>query len=283
MSQRRSIGLLAATPSYLVWAAFFLAPMAYLFVVSFWRVRQYRLMSDASFDNYLLAAGEYRHAIIFTIVLAALVAIITTTFAFALGYLIRFHAGRYGDLLLFVAMITLFGGYLVKIYAWKALLGSDGVINQALLGIGLITQPISWLLYSPLAVVITLVHFLLPYALLPINAALRGVADASVEAARDLGARPVRILVDVILPQCERGVLTAFALSFFVSAGDYVTPQLVGGPETFMVGNFIQSQFVNRMNSPVGAALAFVTMGITLVVVFAASIAYRRILRALSP
>lgn len=282
MSPRRSIGLLAAAPSYLVWAAFFLAPMIYLFVVSFWRVRQYQLISDASFDNYLLAAGEYRHAIIFTIVLAALVASITTVFAFALGYLIRFHAGRYGDLLLFVAIITLFGGYLVKIYAWKALLGSDGVINQALLGLGLINQPISWLLYSPLAVVITLVHFLLPYALLPINAALRGVGDASVEAARDLGARPVRILVDVILPQCERGVLTAFALSFFVSAGDYVTPQLVGGPDTFMVGNFIQSQFVNRMNSPAGAALAFVTLGITLVAVFAASIGYRRVLRALS-
>jgi len=283
MSRQRTLSLVGAAPSYLVWLAFFLAPMAYLFVVSFWRVRQYRLISDASFDNYILAAGEYRHAIIFTIALAGLVGIITTVFAFALAYLIRFHAGRYGDLLLFAAMITLFGGYLVKIYAWKVLLGSDGVINQALLSTGLIAQPISWLLYSPIAVVITLVHFLLPYALLPINAALRGVGDAAVEAARDLGARPIRILIDVILPQCERGVLTAFALSFFVSAGDYVTPQLVGGPETFMVGNFIQSQFVNRMNSPVGAALAFVTLGITIVVVFLASFAYRRVLKACAP
>ncbi|MBY0558483.1 ABC transporter permease [Hyphomicrobium sp.] len=280
MSSIRSRDVAAVAPSFLVWTGFFFAPILYLLVVSFWRVRQYKLVTDASFDNYLLAAGEYRHAIVFTLVLAALVGVVTTVFAFAMAYMIRFHAGRFGNVLLFIALTTLFGGYLVKIYAWKGLLGSTGIINQALLAAGLISEPISWFLYSPFAVVITLVHFLLPYALLPINAALRGVDDAPIEAARDLGARPSRILIDVILPQCERGILTAFALAFFVSAGDYVTPQLVGGTDTFMIGNFIQSQFVNRMNAPVGAALAFATLLMTLFVVALVSLLYRRILKA---
>ncbi len=282
MTGTRSHSVVAIAPSLLVWVGFFFAPVVYLFIVSFWRVRQYKLVTDVNFDNYVLAAGEYRHAIIFTVALAALVGVITTAFAFAMAYMIRFHAGRYGDVLLLIALTTLFGGYLVKIYAWKGMLGSDGLINQALLNIGLISEPISWLLYSPVAVVVTLVHFLLPYALLPINAALRGVVDAPIEAARDLGAPPSRILIDVILPQCDRGILTAFALSFFVSAGDYVTPQLVGGPETFMVGNFIQSQFVNRMNAPMGAALAFATLFATLVAIAIFSLTYRRLLRVYS-
>ncbi|CCB65474.1 ABC transporter permease [Hyphomicrobium sp. MC1] len=282
MINTRARSMAAISPSALVWVGFFFAPIAYLFIVSFWRVRLYKIVTDASFDNYALAAGEYRHAIIFTVLLAALVGVITTVFAFAMAYMIRFRAGRFGNVLLFIALTTLFGGYLVKIYAWKGLLGSDGIINQALLNVGLISEPIYWLLYSPVAVVVTLVHFLLPYALLPINAALRGVGDAPIEAARDLGARPGRILIDVILPQCDRGILTAFALSFFVSAGDYVTPQLVGGPETFMVGNFIQSQFINRMNAPVGAALAFATMLATLLAVGVFSLTYRRLLKACS-
>lgn len=280
MSGTRARSLAAIAPSFAVWAAFFCAPLLYLFVVSFWSVRQYKLVTDANVGNYLLAAGEYRHAVIFTVALAALVGAITTALAFALAFYIRFHAGRFGNLLLFIVLTTLFGGYLVKIYAWKGLLGSNGIINQALLGLGLISEPIASLLYSPLAVIITLVHFLLPYALLPINAALRGVADAPLEAARDLGAQPSRILLDVILPQCERGILTAFALAFFVSAGDYVTPQLVGGTETFMVGNFIQSQFVNRMNAPVGAALAFTTLFATLLVVSVVALLFRGLMKA---
>lgn len=282
MSGARWRGTLALTPSFIVWAGLFAAPMLWLFVVSFWRIRQYRLVTDTTLDNYLLAVGEYRHAIVFTVVIAAIVALITTVFAFALGYLIRFRAGRWGTPLLFVALTTLFGGYLVKIYAWKALLGTDGILNLALLEMRVIAEPLPWLLYSPVAIVITLVHFLLPYALLSINASLRGVADAPIDAARDLGAGSLRILATVILPQCQRGVLTAFGLSFFLSAGDYVTPQLVGGPNSFMVGNFIQSQFMNRMNAPVGGALAYTTLLVTLLVFLGLCFAYRRLMRALA-
>ena len=107
---------------------------------------------------------------------------------FVYAYIVRFRAGRYGPLLLFIVLITLFGGYLMKIYAWKTILGNEGVLNRALMPSGIIDQPITSLLYSPPAVVITLIHFLLPFAVLPIYASMRGITDIEIEAARDLGA-----------------------------------------------------------------------------------------------
>src|SRR4029079_11039871 len=102
--------------------------------------------------------------------------------------------GRCGDLLLIATLITLFGGYLVKIYAWKSILGADGLLNQALIAIGLTAHPLAFLIYSRTAVVIALVHFLLPFAILPVYAALRNVSETTVEAARDLGASGAQVL-----------------------------------------------------------------------------------------
>jgi spermidine/putrescine transport system permease protein len=135
------------------------------------------------------------------------------------------------------------------------------------------------LLYSPSAVVLTLVHFLLPFAILPIVGSLNGVKDEPIDAARDLGASAVRVVVDVVLPQCQPGIFAAFSISFLISAGDYVTPRLVGGPHTFMVGNFIESQFVNRLNAPMGSALAFAVLVFCLIALFIFRVAMARMLR----
>jgi spermidine/putrescine transport system permease protein len=185
---------------------------------------------------------------------------------FLYAYLIRFKAGRYGPLLLFVALVTLFGGYLMKIYAWKTILGNEGIMNSALLGAGIIEEPFTALLYSPAAVVVTLVNFLLPLAVLPIYGALRGIRDIEVDAARDLGARPVRILRDVIVPRSRAGLVAAFVFSFLIAAGDYVTPLLVGGKMT-MIGNLIAPQFGQFFNWPLGAAMSYAVLFIALVVV----------------
>lgn len=267
-------------PATLVFLAFFALPLGYFLVVSFWRLRLYKLVPDFSFSNYAEAYEQYLHAGLFTLFLSLTIAAITTGLAFAIAYLIRFRAGRFGPTILFIALITLFGGYLVKIYAWKTILGTQGVLNAALSGLGVIDAPISWLLYSPVAVVLTLVHFLLPFALLPIAGSLNGVEDEPIEAARDLGARPWQVTVHIILPQCQPGIFAAFALSFLISAGDYVTPRLVGGPHTFMVGNFMESQFVNRLNAPMGSALAFSVLTACLVVLVAFRLAMYRLLKA---
>jgi spermidine/putrescine transport system permease protein len=267
------------TPAVAVFLVFFVFPLSYFLVLSFWQLRRYKLVPDFSFGNYIEAYEQYLHAGIFTLVISLTIAVITTSLAFAIAYMIRFRAGRFGPLILFTALVTMFGGYLVKIYAWKTILGTQGILNAALMGLGLIDAPISWLLYSPTAVILTLTHFLLPFAILPIVGSLNGVKDAPLEAARDLGARPWQVVAHVVLPQCQPGVFAAFALSFLISAGDYVTPRLVGGPHTFMVGNFIESQFVNRLNAPIGSALAYSVLVTCLIVLIVFRLARSRLLR----
>jgi spermidine/putrescine transport system permease protein len=272
-------GTILLAPALAVFAVFFLIPVGFFFIVSFWQLKFYNLVPAFSFENYGEVYREYLHAGIFTFAIALTIATVTTIIAFLLAYLIRFRAGRYGPALLFVVMITLFGGYLVKIYAWKTILGTQGIVNTGLMAVGIIDEPIAWILYSPHAVVLTLVHFLLPFAVLPIYGALRGIADDPLEAARDLGASPFRVLVDIVLPQAMPGLIAGFALAFLISAGDYVTPRLVGGTNTFMVGNFIESQFVNRLNAPVGSALSFSVLAACLVTLAAATLLARRLLR----
>jgi len=274
---RRSSILFA--PALVVFAVFFLIPVGFFFVVSFWQLKFYELVPGFSFENYVEVYREYLHAGIFTFSIALIIATLTTVIGFMLAYLIRFRAGRYGPILLFLVMITLFGGYLVKIYAWKTILGTQGILNAGLMALGIIDEPIAWILYSPHAVVLTLVHFLLPFAVLPIYGALRGISDDPLEAARDLGARPLRVLIDIVLPQAMPGITAGFALAFLISAGDYVTPRLVGGTSTFMVGNFIESQFVNRLNAPVGSALSFSVLAACLVTLAGATFLARRLLR----
>jgi len=268
---RRSFAVL---PAAVVFGVFFAVPLCFFFVISFWDLKRYKLVPDFSSDNYQTVYEQYLGAGIFTFSIALLIAVITTALAFFIAYYIRFKARRFGPVLLFVVLATLFGGYLVKIYAWKTILGTQGILNSALTNLGLAQEPITWLLYSPTAVIITLVHFLLPFAILPIYGSLRGIDDTPLVAARDLGASGRRVLTDVVLPQCQPGVFAAFALSFLISAGDYVTPRLVGGPHTFMVGNFIESQFVNRLNAPVGSALSYTVLVACLVTLFA----FRRVM-----
>ena len=247
-------------PALSVFIIFFVAPLAFFLVVSFWRLQFYKLVPDLTLSNYNEVFTQYLEVEIFTLAISLLIASITTILAFMIAYLARFKAGRYGSTLLFVVLITLFGGYLVKIYAWKTILGTEGILNHALVGSGLLSHPATWLLYSPVAVIITLVHFLLPFAVLPISAALRGIDDTPLAAARDLGASNSRVFREIILPQCQAGLFAAFVLSFLITAGDYVTPRLVGGPSTLMVGNFVESQFINRLNAPIGSALSYTIM-----------------------
>ncbi|MEX2298087.1 MAG: ABC transporter permease [Dongiaceae bacterium] len=247
---------LFALPATLIFLLFFVGPFAYFAVMSFWSVSSYRISRNFTFVNYIDVYREYFYSLGFTFAVALVIAILTTVIAFAFAYLIRFRAGRWGPALLFITLITMFGGYLVKIYAWRTILGTTGILNTGLLELGLISEPLPWLLYNPGAVVTTLTHFLLPFAVLPIYGSLRGVSDAQLAAARDLGARPARALLNIVLPQCELGLVVAFMLAFFIAAGDYITPRLVGGTSTAMVGNFVENQFITALNAPQSSALA---------------------------
>lgn len=256
-------------PALLILSLFFVLPLGYFLVLSFWRLRSYRLVPDFTFNNYAQVYSDYGGSIVFTLFTALIIAVVTTVLGFVVAYMIRFRAGIWGNAILLVVLATLFGGYLVKIFAWKTILGVNGVLNSALIATGIVSEPIAALLYSPFAVVVTLVHFLLPFAVLPIYGSLRGIEDTPLAAARDLGAGAERVLRDMVLPQCQAGLFAAFAIAFLISLGDYVTARMVGGTNTFMVGNFVESQFINRLNAPVGSALSYTMLIIGIAVLFA--------------
>ena len=260
---RRQSYLLIA-PAALIYAALFVAATVYFFVMSFWTVKLFRPVPNFTAANYARTAGTYWSSALSTLAIAFAIALTATLLGLLYAWLIRFKAGRWGPALLFIALTTLFGGYLMKIYAWKTLLGEDGVINSALQGLGLIDHPISALLYSPFAVILTLTHFLLPFAILPIYGSMRGITDAEIDSARDLGARPWRIFRDVIVPRSRVGLVAGFALAFLVCVGDYVTPRLVGGTMA-MFGQMIQLQFGTVANWPLGSAMSFTILAIALV------------------
>ena len=253
-------------PSALVFLGAFAAPLLYFLVISFWSVRARIMRPDFTLKNYVATWADYYDAMGSTLLIAFAIGALTTLLALGFAYAIRFKCGRFETPLLFVALITLFGGYLVKIYAWKSILGREGILNQFLLWIGLIDQPLDALLYSVSGVVITLTYFLLPFAILPIYGNMRAIRPATIEAARDLGAGRWTVLRDIIIPQCEKGIVIAFTFAFLITAGDYVTPRFVGGGAA-MMGHFIELQFSLGFNWPMGSAMAFTVMAVSLALV----------------
>lgn len=275
----RTAAPLMLLPSLAVFGLVFVVPLIYLLVVSFWRKDRFGMVPEANLDNYAETFGEYLPSLWFTFAMATVIAVVTVLLAFCLAYVIRFKAGRYAVPLLFVSLITLFGGYLSKIYVWKTILGETGILNTTLLLLGILDEPTTAFLYNPIAVVITLTHFLLPLAVLPIYGALRAIDDAPLRAARDLGASPLRVFRDIVLPQCRSGIVAAFSLAFLLAAGDWVTPDLVGGPYTSMIGTFIEFQYGSRFNRPLGSAMAFVVIAFSVVIVGAFAYGVRASLR----
>ena len=273
---RRS-GLLA--PSTGVFLLCFVAPLSYFLLLSFFSIVSYQLDESLTAVNYVTVWADYLRTIVFTFSVALAVALSVTLVAFGFAYFVRFKAGRHGMVLIFIALITLFGGYLSKIYVWKTILGQTGILNTALMALGLIDEPIGLLLYNPFAVIITLGHYLMPLAILPIYGSLMNIGDTPLRGARDLGASRWQVFHQVILPQCRVGIVFSFALSFLFAAGDYVTPLLVGGPHTSMLGVIIQLQFGMRFNAPLGAAMAFTAIAICLVVIGGFSVLFSQLVR----
>jgi spermidine/putrescine transport system permease protein len=258
--------LAALAPAGLAWILLFAAPIAYFFLISFWSVKARIMRPDFTGKNYVAAMTDYGDVLFHTLLIGLAIAFVTTILAYAFAFAIRFRAGPFGNALLLLTLITLFGGYLVKIYAWKSILGREGILNQVLTGLGVIDQPLDALLYSVNGVVITLTYFLLPFAILPIYGNLRAISLTTIEAARDLGAGRWAVMRDIILPQCDKGIVIAFVFAFLITAGDYVTPRFVGGGAA-MMGHFIELQFSLGFNWPMGSAMAFTVMGVSLALV----------------
>ena len=264
---RRALPYVLTLPSAIIFLATFVAPFIYFFIISFWIVDFFELTPAATPANYHEIYVKYVPIAAYTVLLSSATAILTVVVGFLYAFIARFKLAAWADPLLFIVLITMFGGYLMKIYAWKTILGNEGVLNSALMAAGIISTPISALLYSPGAVVVTLLHFALPFAVLPIYAAMRGIKNIEIEVAHDLGASQAKAFSTIIVPRCRAGIVTAFSFSFLITAGDYVTPSLVGGKQT-MIGNLIAPQFGSMFNWPLGSAMSFIMLAISVLVIW---------------
>jgi spermidine/putrescine transport system permease protein len=266
-------------PAAVFLAAFFVVPLGVLVTYSVGTSTFVSLEFGFSPDNYLdvLESSLFRSVYVRTLLIGALVGAVCVAVAYPFAYAITLGPlRRHGDLLLFLVLVSLFSAYIVRVYAWRTLLGNNGAINSGLDAIGVIGEPLDFLLYSRFALVLTLVNVLVPLAVLPLYASLSGLDPQLSEASRTLGASPLRTLWAVTLPLSSRGIYTAFLLCFVLAAGDYVTPQLVGGPNGLLVGNLIVARFGVAFDWPLGAAMAFVLVVAMAVVVAAIILAARR-------
>jgi spermidine/putrescine transport system permease protein len=259
--------LAPASAFYLV---FFGIPLLILLVLSFWRQEGFTQVPDATLGNYVagLTNKLYITVLLRTVMVAMVTALIVVPIAYVMAYLMRFRFEQRANLLLGLVLVSLFSGYLVRIYAWRTILGTEGLLNTALLQLGLISEPITTLIFSPWAVMITLVGLLLPLALLPISSSMSNVSRDHVEAARDLGSNGLRLHRTVLLPMVLPGVGTAFAIAFVLAAGDFVVPTMLGGASGgTMIGNLITSFFrSSSADWPLGAALSFVVLALLVIV-----------------
>ena len=265
---------LLITPAIAIFIFLFVIPFIYFFIISLWKIKFYKLIRDYNLINYNKAIFNYVEIFLTTYSVSIPVAIITTIIGFYYSYLARFKTGRYGLIMIFIALITLFGGYLMKIYAWKTILGNEGVINSILIYFHIIKEPLTFLLYTKVGLIITFVHFLLPFAILPTYASLRGVNAIEIDSMKDLGAKFYHVQFMLFFQRCRTGVLASFVFCLLIVSGDFLTPYLIGGKITF-IGNMIAPKFGKFFDWPLGSAMSFTMLTVSILIIVLVSYLFK--------
>ncbi|WP_426035097.1 ABC transporter permease [Cypionkella sp. TWP1-2-1b2] len=215
-----------------------------------------------------------------SLMISMLVTAVTVLLAFPVAYYVSFYVSpSRKSLWLFLITIPFWTSYLIRVFLWKVILGTGGPINFGLLELGLIQEPITWLLYNVNSVVITLAHAYAPFAILPIFVSLEKIDRSFLEAGRDLGESPFMTFWRVTLPLAMPGVISSVLIVFIPTIGDYVTPSLVGGPEGKMVANLVELNYKKLDNYPLGSALAVSSMALVMAVSLIFLFLNRRFLR----
>jgi spermidine/putrescine transport system permease protein len=237
-------------------------PIGLLLIYSFWTQDYLTIDRTLTLKNYIEIFTQplYGDLLLRSVLMAGTATVATVILAYPIAYFIAFHGGRRKAFWMFLITVPFWTSYLLRVFAWKVILGFNGVINSSLISAGLITEPLEFLLYNPTAVVITLAHAYAPFAVLPILVSLQKIDPSLLEAATDLGDGPMRRFLRVTLPLSMPGLLSAAMIVFIPTVGDYVTPALVGGTSGYMIANTIQTQFLKANNWPLGAALAVTSM-----------------------
>ena len=254
-------GYALLSPTVLIMGLALAAPLVLLFLYSLKSQTGFAFDAGWTLAQYgeVLGRASYRAIFLRSVLISGVVTLVTIALAYPMAYFVAFHA-RHKFAWLVALTIPFWTSYLLRVFAWKVILGFNGVINSGLERLGLIHTPLEFLLYNPFAVVVTLAHAWAAFAILPIYVSLEKIDRSLLEAASDLGDSKLRRFLRITLPLSMPGVIGAAILIFVPTTGDYVTPELVGGPSGTMIANVIETQFNAVGNWPLGAALAMVSM-----------------------
>ena len=260
-------GYSLASPTLLVMVCLLALPIFTLVVYSFWSQTYVYIDETFTLKNYQTFFDKWIYGKLLwrSIRMSATVTFVTILLAYPVAYFLAFRVKKNKMMWLILINLPFFTSYLLRVLAWKIMLGNSGVINSTLEGLGFIQEPLEFLLYSRFAVVLTLSHAWLAFAILPIYVSLEKIDRSLLEAAADLGDGPVRRFLRVTLPLSMPGVIAAAVIEFIPTVGDYITPVMVGGPRGIMIGQIIAAQFGAANNWPLGAALTII-MAITITI-----------------
>lgn len=261
INAKRGLALVSPTAIYVI--LLLAAPLATIFVFSFWTQDFLQLDTTFTLKNYREAFSDpiYRTLMLRSLWISGIVTVVTVVLAFPIAYFVSFYVPPERKALwIFLITIPFWTSYLLRVFLWKVILGFNGVLNSSLQTVGIIDEPLTFILYNANAVVITLAHAFAPFTILPIYVALEKIDRSLLEASRDLGENRMTTFFRVTLPLAMPGVVAAVLIVFIPTIGDYVTPRLVGGPNGLMIANMIQTQFLKLNNAPMGATLAVLAM-----------------------
>lgn len=256
-------GLYTSLIPPLLWMTLlYFVPLAILMSYSVWKLESFDIVRQFNLSNFqvIFTNAAYRTVILRTVGTALGVTLIDGLIALPVGYFIANYGQRYRGILTTLVILPLWSSYLVRVFAWKIILGYNGILNTALLGLGILQEPSSIFLYNQFSTMLTFVHVWLPFMILPVITAFEKLPRNLLEASADLNASPFTTFRRIILPLVMPGVLAGSINVFSLTMGDFITPSLVGSPNGIMLGNLISSQFGVAYNWPLGAAFALVVM-----------------------
>lgn len=274
-------------PPYVWMLVFFALPFAFILKISFaesliamppysdiWSWADGGLQWIGSFNNYLfLLEDDLYYTAYFNSVRLALVAtLICLVVAYPMAYAISRLDEPYRSLFLLLVILPSWTSFLIRIYAWIGLLKNNGLINHGLMSLGLIDEPIV-MLHSDFAIYLGIVYGYLPFMILPIYTNLVKLDHSLVEAGYDLGARPWKVFVSIILPLSISGVVAGCFLVFIPAVGEFIIPDLLGGPDTLMIGKVLWQEFFVNRDWPVASAIAVVMLSFLIIPIYF----YRRV------
>lgn len=236
---------------------FYLVPLAILLAHAFWSVDYLTIDKSFTLENFreLWSNDLYRTVFQRTVAMAAIVTLIDIALALPICFWLAKYVKRHRELLLILVIFPLWSSYLVRAFAWRTILGTNGIMNNFLEWTGIIDEPLSFLLFSKQAMIITYVQVWLPFMILPVFTVMDHIPNTLLEAAADLGSGGLRAFWRIVLPLTLPGIVAGSLTVFSLTMGDYITPTLIGGPGDQMIGRIIADNFGTAYNWPLGAAL----------------------------